>query len=44
MPAFKTTKPIGIYPLSSSILATTAAYETFGCLINYSYILAVDKR
>ena len=42
-PVLRTTIPIGIYPFSSSILATTAASEILGCLNNYSSIPAVES-
>ncbi len=42
-PVLMTTNPIGIYPLSSSILATTAASETDGWEINCYYIAAVES-
>lgn len=43
-PFLRTTKPIGTYPFNSSILATTAASDTEGWAISYSYMLAVDNR
>lgn len=43
IPVFKTINPIGIYPLRSSILATTAAYATFGCFRSSSSMPAVES-
>lgn len=43
IPFLSTTIPIGTSPLSSSILATTAAYEILGCLSSSSSIPAVES-